>query len=244
MIVNKPLRRLVVTADVEKYSSRTRHGQEAVQSGLMSVLESSDRHATLRRLEWERQPQGDAEVALLPPGIVEGEAISDFMGGLATALHHHNRSLNSEYRLRLRVAIDQGNISIGDAGFVGNAVISACRMRDSDLLRRLLADHPNADFVVAVSDAIYTDVVDHRDHEFYRWRFTPHEIRVKEYSARVWVCVPEPWSDTGEQSPSPGTPAPSDRADGPRTNFEHIDLRESKGATVGEVHGDIEQNFH
>ncbi|MDT0331727.1 hypothetical protein [Nocardiopsis lambiniae] len=244
MIANKPLRRLVVTADVEKYSSRTRHGQEAVQRGLMSVLESSDRHATLRRLEWERQPQGDAEVALLPPGIVEGEAISDFMSGLATALHHHNRSLNSEYRLRLRVAIDQGNISIGEAGFVGNAVISACRMRDSDLLRRLLTDHPNADFVIAVSDAIYTDVVDHRDHEFYRWRFTPHEIRVKEFSARVWVCVPEPSSDTGEQSGTPESTAPSGRPSGERTVFESIDLRGSKGANVGDFQGPIEQHFH
>jgi hypothetical protein len=249
MIEHRPLRRLVLTVDAEHYSSRTHDGQRAAQTGLVEVLDAADRHSTLRRPEWHQQRQGDSELAVLPPGTIESEAISDFISGLATALHHHNLSLNGDYRLRLRVAIDQGNIALGDAGFVGNAVISACRMRDSELLRRMLADHPRADFVVAVSDSIFTDVVAHGDHELYRWRFSPHDIRVKEHHARAWVCVPEPSpvtreSDSTTDGEDPAPDSRDERTSSTRVAYGRINLRHSKGANTGVVEGDLNQEFH
>jgi hypothetical protein len=248
MIEHRPLRRLVVTFDAERYSRRSHDGQRDVQSGLTEVLRYADPEQRLRSLEWDRQPQGDAILAVLPPGTVEAEAISNFMGGLYTALHHHNRSRNDDYRLRLRVAFDQGNIAVGDNGFVGNAVVAACRVRDSDLLRRALTENPEADLVVAVSDSVYTDVVSHGEHELYRWTFTREKAEAKNFSAPVWVHVPEPRVVTSEprESADPeatanptGTAAPGAAG----FTFDRVDLRGAQGANLGRVEGDMKNTF-
>ncbi|MFC9936547.1 hypothetical protein [Nocardiopsis alba] len=241
MIEHRPLRRLVVTFDAERYSHRDHDGQRDVQTGITEVMRAADPEQRLRSLEWDRQPQGDAILAVLPPGTVEAEAISDFIGGLYSALHHHNRSRNEAYRLRLRVSFDQGNIAVGDNGFVGNAVVAACRVRDSDLLRDALAHNPEADLVVAVSDSVYTDVVAHGEHELYRWEFTRRTAEAKNFSAPVWLHVPEVREDERGRGASPRKSPVAPTTDG--FSFTEVDLRDSQGANLGRVGGDFNNHF-
>ncbi|MFV2198698.1 hypothetical protein [Nocardiopsis sp. LOL_012] len=242
MIDLRPLRRLVITLDAENYSGRDLDGQGDIQTGIAQVLHAAGAEQRMHGLDWDRQPQGDAVLAVLPPGAVEAEAVSDFIGALYTALHHHNRSRNEAYRLRVRASVDQGNIARADSGFAGNAVVSACRVRDSDLLRDMLRTNPHADLVVAVSDSVYTDVVAHGDHELYRWSFEPALVEAKNgFSARVWVHVPEAPNDTRE--PHDSTPS-DDRGRAASITFEKgVDARGSQGANFGSVEGDLNNRF-
>ncbi|WP_156184888.1 hypothetical protein [Allosalinactinospora lopnorensis] len=241
METSPPLRRLTIAVDAESYSSRNQHGQLQLQRDLLAILHQACENGDLNRLEWDRQQQGDGELAILPPGTVEDRTISDFVGELDKALYHHNKMLNHEYRVRLRVAVHQGNIRIGDNGFVGKAVVAVCRMRDNDQVRRVLAGHPKSDLVLVVSESIYSDVIEEGTHALYRWRFDPIVIDepAKDFRANAWIYVP----DSASQPESFLDPdaVPADESGGSergRSQDGPPGGRDRQGAPVT-VHGDV-----
>lgn len=186
------IRRMCLAVDAEAYSDRTRRAQHEVQQWLTRIMDLVCDTADLDRSCWDVQPQGDGELALLQPGIEEARVIAYFTHELAMALYHHNAALKEEARLRLRVAFDQGNVALGANGYTGGAVVSVCRLRDSAAARQALRDNPEVDFVLVVSDSIYTDVVEQGDYDLYRREFTPVEITEpeKRFGTRAWVHVP------------------------------------------------------
>ncbi|UOE19844.1 hypothetical protein NI17_000835 [Thermobifida halotolerans] len=186
------IRRMCLAVDAEAYSDRNRRSQDEVQQWLTRIMDLVCDNADLDRSCWEVQPQGDGELALLQPGIEEARVIAYFTHELAMALYHHNAALRDEARLRLRVAFDQGNVSLGANGYTGAAVVSVCRLRDSAAARQALRDNPEVDFVLVVSDSIYTDVVEQGDYDLYSREFTPVEVTdtEKRFRTRAWVHVP------------------------------------------------------
>src|SRR4051812_24638255 len=70
--------------------------------GLATVLAAGCRAAGLEHSAW-RRPESDAGVAVLPPGVDEGAAISGLVFGLTSALTRRNAARRE--RLRLRVAL-------------------------------------------------------------------------------------------------------------------------------------------
>ncbi|MFC7329488.1 hypothetical protein [Marinactinospora rubrisoli] len=186
------IRRMCLAVDAESYSHRGHRGQSEAQEWLVRIMDMVCDNAGLDRSCWDVQPQGDGELALLQPGIEEARVIAYFTHELAMALYHHNADLAADARLRLRVAFDQGNVSLGANGYVGAAVISVCRLRDSLPARRALRDNPDVDFALVVSDSIYSDVVGQGDYDLYSREFTPVEIdeEDKHFRARAWVHVP------------------------------------------------------
>ncbi|GLU46491.1 hypothetical protein [Nocardiopsis ansamitocini] len=186
------IRRMCLAVDAEAYSGRNRRSQSEIQEWLIRIMDLVCENANLDRSCWEVQAQGDGELALLQPGIEEARVIAYFTHELAMALYHHNADLKDESRLRLRVAFDQGNVSLGANGYAGAAVVSVCRLRDSAAAKRALRDNPEVDFVLTVSDSIYTDVVDQGDYDLYSREFTPVEVsdEDKRFRTRAWVHVP------------------------------------------------------
>ncbi|MDA2812082.1 hypothetical protein O4J56_15670 [Nocardiopsis sp. RSe5-2] len=184
-------RRLIIATDAEAYSARDYTGQVRLQEDLHEVLEAACTEGGLDRASWELQVQGDGEIAVLPVGTPEDTALSAFLDGLAQALHHHNRPLNDAYRVRLRVAVHQGNVAYGRNGFVGTPINEACRLRDCDLVRNALADAPGADFVTVLSHDLYKDAVADGTAGLYRWPFerVAIEIPSKAFRAEAWLCV-------------------------------------------------------
>ncbi|RNL85757.1 hypothetical protein [Halostreptopolyspora alba] len=231
MDTNPPLRRLTIAVDAESYSSRNRDGQHKLQSDLLEILRRACENGNLNRLEWDTQKQGDGELAILPPGTVEDRTISDFVNELDKALYHHNKALNDAYRVRLRVAVHQGNISVGDNGFAGKAAVTVCRMRDSDQVRAALANRPDSDLVLVVSESIYSDVIEEGTHALYRWRFDPIVIDepAKDFRANAWVYVPDSAQPEPSSEPEEGV-RPGTTPEPPT----HQEAREERGPGDGQ----------
>ncbi|GAA3748893.1 hypothetical protein HDA32_001209 [Spinactinospora alkalitolerans] len=186
------IRRMCLAVDAESYGGRGRRAQIDAQEWLIRIMDMVCDNADLDRSCWDVQPQGDGELALLQPGIEEARVIAYFTHELAMALYHHNANLRDEARLRLRVAFDQGNVSLGANGYAGAAVVSVCRLRDSAEAKRALRDNPDVDFALVVSDSIYSDVVGQGDYDLYSREFTPVEVADEEkcFHARAWIHVP------------------------------------------------------
>ncbi|GAA3765546.1 hypothetical protein [Salinactinospora qingdaonensis] len=221
--VNPAIRRMCLAVDADSYSHRDRRGQQDAQEWLMRIMDMVCDNAGLDRSCWEVQPQGDGELALLQPGIEEARVIAYFTHELAMALYHHNAQLRDEARLRLRVAFDQGNVALGANGYVGAAVVAVCRLRDSVEAKKALRDYPEVDFVLVVSDSIYTDVVDQGDYDLYSREFWPATIENedKRFHTRAWLHVPtnRRRGDETPRAPWPGANYPPHA--GPHANILH-----------------------
>jgi hypothetical protein len=177
--VNPGTRRLCLAVDTPDDSRRSIPEQRRAQQGLRRVLD-----AAWAGLGADRQPNGDGEIALAPPGIDEATAL----GAVVVRLQE---ALEKVEQLRLRVAAHAGHVEQGANGFVGHAVVRACRLVGAQALRRALAGHPDDRLALLVSDSLYEDAVS-RDDVLHARTFEPVDVTdpAKGFAARAYLHVP------------------------------------------------------
>jgi hypothetical protein len=188
----RPRRSLCIAVDLTGYSTRYGPDQEFAQHAMAVTLRHAYARAGLDRSRLPIQPRGDGELALLPSDIDEPTVIADLIHGHHDALQHTNRHLQQQSRLRLRLAIHQGLAWRGQTGFLGEAVVTVCRLVDSAELRQALTTRPRADLAVIVSHDIYHSVIEHNfPHGIPAAAFTPITIHIpdKNFHHRAWIQV-------------------------------------------------------
>jgi hypothetical protein len=152
------VRRMCIAADLEHYSRRTDAGQIEAQQAMARLVREAGERGALGRAQWLTQPQGDGELALLPPGIDEAHVVTSLWRQLQDGLHRYNRHANAEARLRMRVAVHEGQTYVADQGFAGDAINTVCRLRDCAEVKDALSA-AEGDLVLIVSDRIFYDVI-------------------------------------------------------------------------------------
>ena len=151
--------RLCMAADVAGYSRRGNDATERIQRDLVATLARCRRAAGIPDRAVAPQPQGDGQFTVLPVGIDESVVIPALLRELGRALRDLNERAGPDDRMRLRVALHRRLIKEGDNGWIGAAPIAVHRILDSPPLRRALADHPAADYVLGVPDGLFRDVI-------------------------------------------------------------------------------------
>ncbi|WP_214107480.1 hypothetical protein [Acrocarpospora catenulata] len=183
-------RRLVVAVDAEGYGRGDDLRHDSIQSGLAQAMDRGAREAGLNRETWARQEAGDGEVSVIPEGEPELRVIDDLVRRLRKALHDHNRERRDDARLRVRISIGHGVVKRGAMGFVGQVVVTTCRLLDAKAAREALKANPRADLVLILADRLYEDVV-RQLHTAYRPEsFTRLEVPTKERTEIAWLWIP------------------------------------------------------
>lgn len=204
-------RHLCLAVDAKGYGGRDSVAQYEVQRDLPKVLNDAAAAAGLDRSQWRIQPQGDGELALLPPGQPEPRVVDDFVRELHACLALLNFEKRPETRLRVRVAIHFGVAYEAPSGFAGDAVVVTARLLASSALHDALVQAPSADVVVAISDRIYTDTVLQRHTSLPPSQFSRVEVIEKEYAGPAWIRVlsfsPPTAGDVAELTPTGSTPS-------------------------------------
>jgi len=72
-----------------------------------------------------------------------------------------NRGLDASARVRLRVALHRGLVQPASNGWIGSAAIAVHRFLGAGPVRAALHEQPEADFVLAVPDLLFRDVIAH-----------------------------------------------------------------------------------
>ena len=182
------IRSLCLAYDLQAYSSHGVRQQLSIQEQLSRLLRGVFTEAGLGEDSYRVQPQGDGGVALLPTGkgVDEPRMLVKLIKAVEIGLAENNEQLLPDRRLRLRMALDQG-VVVHDAahGFVGGAVVNACRIRDSAAIRQALASSPGY-LVVAVTHELYRDVFADGPHGLPGAAFS----RVVADSGNAWIYVP------------------------------------------------------
>lgn len=185
------IRKVILAYDVEHYSGRGTRREYATQQRLSDTLDFVLRESGVPPNAPEIQQQGDGGLALLPTGgtVDEPRLIVSLINALVAGLTELNEDLVAEARVRLRVGLHEGVVHPAPHGYVGPAVIEACRLRDSEPARSALADS-DAPLVVIAADGLYRDVLSQGYHGLPSAAFTPVEVRVKSYSGKAWIYLP------------------------------------------------------
>lgn len=185
------VRKLVVAYDVEHYSGRGTRREYVTQQRLSDILEFTFRESGVPVDAAEVQEQGDGGLALLPTGgdVDEPRLIVGLINALVQGLIELNEDLVEDARIRLRVALHEGVVHPAAHGYVGPAVIEACRLRDADSVRSALAGS-DAPLVVVVADGLYRDVLSQGYHGLPASTFAPVEVQAKSYSGKAWIYLP------------------------------------------------------
>jgi hypothetical protein len=152
------VRRMCVAFDLEHYSRRPDAGQIEAQRAMAELLRGAGERGALERAQWLTQKQGDGELALLPPGIDEARVITSLWRELREGLHRYNRHASAAARLRMRVAVHEGQTYIADNGFAGDAINTVCRLCDCAEAKNALSA-ADGDLVLVISDRIFHDVI-------------------------------------------------------------------------------------
>jgi hypothetical protein len=214
------IRRLCVAYDVEGYSGRGTRREFAAQEQLAALLTFAFAETGLPQAAYEIQEQGDGGVAFLPTGgtIDEPRLIVRLIDALRMGLADLNADLVESARIRLRVGLQEGIVHQAPHGYVGPAVIAACRLRDAEPVRAALA-RSRAPFVIVAADGLYQDVLSQGYHGLSATAFAQVQVQVKSFEARAWVHLPASADRPGE--PGLASLAP-DGGRAPRSALEDI----------------------
>lgn len=227
------VRRTCITVDLENYSKLDMPTQEAAQQGLAEALAAAAADVGLRRLDWQLQDGGDGELAVLPLG--ENEALA--VGAFPLALDEQFRMLHERdaLHLRARMAINHGMVAPGAMGFAGWGPVDVTRIADAPAVRAALQKIDEARVVLALSAALYRDIVQQGHAVVRPEQF--REVRVPRIGATAWVMVPG--VDAGRIPVEAPDTEPDGPADGVRQQVEatHSSVAQSGRDTVGNAVG-------
>ena len=143
----------------------------------------------------DHQWTGDGINAVLPTDIDPTVVLPMLIRSLSASLSSDNADQGD--RIRLRMAVGFGLTERSMAGFGGPVIVDINRIVDSAPLRSALADEPDADLAVAISDQVHALIVQPGYPGIPEAQFSPVTVAVKEFSGPAWLWVSSrQWSET------------------------------------------------
>jgi hypothetical protein len=232
------VRRLCIAVDLEHYSQRSDTGQIEAQRAMSALLHRAGENGALERALWLIQPQGDGELALLPPGIDEAYVITSLMQQVSSGLHEYNRIANDTARLRMRIAVHEGVTYVADSGFAGDAINTVCRLRDAPESKEALRTAAS-DLVLIASARIFQDVICGSD----AYGLPPDDFREAEivmadkgFRAQAFIFAAGTPGSARPQAAAAGEPQPEQNAE-PTPQDGNVSIKFGKRARVRDFAG-------
>jgi hypothetical protein len=179
--------RFLVAVDVAGFSQRHAAEQAKAQDDLEMAMAQAAASAGIGRERWYRQPTGDGELAVLPPGVDSLSLLADYPRALADSVADINRA-NRSARLRLRLAIHHGAVAPGRFGPVGTSLVAISRLVDAEVVRQQLRQRSDLDIALIVSATVYDEVIQSRLHDLDPEAFRRVLVRAKNISYIGYLC--------------------------------------------------------
>jgi hypothetical protein len=189
-----PMYRLILVVDIEGSTKRTNRVKGPLRHYLYHVLDQALKLTGITVCHLEPlTDRGDGALILIEPrdDVPKTLIIGTLLPVLAALLVGHNKAMpRSDLHLRLRAVFHAGEVHRDTWGFYGDDIDTACRLLDTEGLRRTLeaAESPLA---LAVSEEIFKGIVQqyYSDEQTYQ---PLGPIRVGNRNHRGWTHVPAP----------------------------------------------------
>src|SRR6266542_2556655 len=188
-----PVGRVILALDIEGFGQPGRAEPQLVQlrTRLHGLLDHALAAAEIPPAQVAaRMDLGDGALVLFDPSVSAASVLHPLLTALTTRLAADNQTASGPERLRLRVAVHQGYVLADAHGYSGEDLNLAVRLLDAQAVREVLADSPNADAVLVISETIYQGVVRHAYQGLAPSYWRPVKVYAKEIRTRAWVHLP------------------------------------------------------
>lgn len=175
----------VVYTDIVGFGAheRTARHRRAVRTANFRIMEASFGHL------WENciwKDTGDGLLIVVSPSIPTASIIERLHREVPGKIQAHNRASDGPARIRLRVAVDVGQVMTDTVGLTGDTIIHASRMLDAPVLRNAVAA-TTADVGLIVSAFVYDNAVKNADGWADPEAYESVEAHVKESRIPAWM---------------------------------------------------------
>jgi hypothetical protein len=216
--------RMLIGTDIEDYSTRSRADKARLQLLLVESVERAATEAELGLPDWERQPQGDGELAVLPARLRREAVAGPFLTALAAAVESVQ---TARLPMRVRLSIHEGPVRRGANGYPGDHADTVMRLVGAEPLRAAMAACREAWLGVIISQRVYEDCVGQgfpdsppRD----QFRQVPVAAKRQRYTAYVHLPGHNVHAlDLDMDDPPPTTPGPTFEVHGTGSNVAYGD---------------------
>jgi class 3 adenylate cyclase len=188
----EPVHRTIVVLDIVEFAhpQRTDPTRLRLRHQLYKLVRQTLIAAGINPEHAPRVDLGDGVIVLFEPDLSAVQLVDVVIPHLGASLAEVNRQGPGDERLRLRIALHRGDVLIDAHGFVGSALVEACRLSNAAALREQLAA-TSADMALIVSDQVWRQLPGpHTDprgpSRYHPVAFTTHDV-----TTRAWVHVPE-----------------------------------------------------
>jgi hypothetical protein len=145
----------------------------------------------------ERFDTGDGCFMVLDPRVSKARLLDAAVWFLPTTLGRWNRQVADPARIRLRVAVNAGELLRDVSGWAGEALNTTFRLLDAGVVKAALKAS-SVPLVLVVADAVYQGIVRHGHGSSDPGAYVPVGVAEKETDATAWLCLPgQPAGATG-----------------------------------------------
>lgn len=205
-----PVTRSLVAVDIEGFGRRGDLEHVDLRKALRELCADAFMQAGAEGAY--REDRGDALLFVIGPEVSKPRLASDLVRELDTVLHRWNSSRLPQARMRLRMALHNGDVLLDGEGLAGETVVVLMRLLDAEQLRQALRSAPH-DLAVIVSARMYHDAVSQGHMGINPAEYSEVHVSLKEFSQPAWIRVPglasagEPAELAGGQRPAASTGA-------------------------------------
>jgi hypothetical protein len=206
--------RTVVKTDVCDSSRGPRSRQMHLDRGLKQVLdETLAAAAQFESKSWHCRFDGDSSTWVIPPEVPKAWIAAELIRNLDMALRRHNRHTSTDDRLRLRVALDHGEVEQEGQHVGGRAITTAARLCDSEVLRAAMREAPGVHLGLIVSESFYRDVIVEGELDLDAAKFTEVDVEVKSFRGKAWIYLVNGLTRPPSAGSAPSAPGPGPKPD-------------------------------
>lgn len=181
----------ILVVDVEKFGdpSRTDAQRVTIHGGLYDLLTRAFRAAGISWDSCHCEDRGDGVMVLAPADIPKVLFSDRLPGLLAVELARYNEAQRrQETRIRLRMALHAGEVTIDETGAVSSALNMAFRLLDAAPLKHALLKFSDGALALIASSWFYYEVIRHSP-DFCPLAYSPIPAEVKETSTIGWIAM-------------------------------------------------------
>lgn len=170
--------------------ARQAHLDRSLERAVDRIFDALARSPYARHIGF-RRTDGDSATIALPAAVPRAWVAAEFvLRELPSALDSVNETVVPADWLRVRVAIDHGEVLVDPPHIAGDAVRNTARLRDADPLRAALRAAPEANLGLIVSDRFFQEVISNRELGLDPAVFREVRVAVKDYRGVGWLHVP------------------------------------------------------
>ncbi|GLZ14369.1 hypothetical protein Acsp04_46040 [Actinomadura sp. NBRC 104425] len=196
----------IFACDIVGFGKRPDGVQRRLREVMYGALKRCFEASGLPYDDCYQEDRGDGAIIILPPAADPARLVHPLPDHLRAELRRHNELSVQQARMRLRVALHAGPLTMDGNGMVGTTVNHAARLLDAPAFKEAFAESA-ADLAILASDEFHREVIKDGLGPIDPTEFHRIDIRLKETAADGWLCIREPAGGRPAENASALAPA-------------------------------------